>query len=149
MSAQPSMEDLLKQFADGGWEALSAATDRTDAEKSRRVDRQRALADDVLWVARTPQGRRVLEFILDNSIRRASWHGDLRFTLEQIAGYGLLREGQNSIAAMLLAALKHATGGDISFLSTTNGEPSHASRSRSNPTIFTATRRWLAARWRQ
>lgn len=146
MNAIPSIEDMLKNFGDGGWEALSAVTDRGAKDKSSREIKQAALAADVLWVARSEQGRRVLEFILDNSIRRASWHGDLRFTVEQVAAYGLFREGQNSIAAMLLAALRHATGGDVSFLTTTNPEPSNVRRL--DRCRFAARRFWNACRAR-
>lgn len=146
----PSIEQLTKGFADEGWAGLAAASDRTDTEQTRRESRQRAVGEDVLWLARQPQGRRVLEFIMDNSIRRASWHGDLRFTIEQTAAYGLLREGQNSIAAMLIAALRHATGGDVTLL--TKGEVHDHSSSRypRNPyTRLRAACRGFAAGWRR
>jgi|GEM_PF-5935857 len=146
MSSQPSLEDLVQKFIDGGWDTLSAATDRTSSDKSQRVSKMKTVSEDVLAVAQTPQGRRMIEWIFDQSIRRASWVATSTNTMEQIAPYGLLREGQNSIAAMIVGALRHATGGDISFL--TQGE-SNEHRTRNRPGRFERwkrrTRRRLAS----
>jgi hypothetical protein len=144
MSALPGLEDLIQNFANGGWESLAAGADRTPDEKRRREQLQTRISDDVLFMASNPQGRRVLEFILNNSIRRASWHGDLRFSIEQAASYGIFREGQNSIAAMLIAALSHATGGDVTILTTRE-------RGNDNAGSSSSRRKWrttAATAWR-
>jgi hypothetical protein len=150
MSAEPTLEALIKKFSEGGWDSLSASTDQTGADKSKRVSKMQMVSEDVLAVARTPAGRRMIDWIFDQSVRRASFLATSQNSIEQVAAYGLLREGQNSIAAMIVGALRHATGGDISFL--TQGESNeHSSSNR--PGRFERwrrrARRRLASAWRR
>jgi len=52
----------------------------------------------------------VLEWLIGFTIYRQAWRGATFDSLDKITGYGLFREGQNSIAWTILEALAVARG---------------------------------------
>lgn len=112
MSEQLSVERLLERFAGGGWDAL--ATSVADLSKPGSDQAQMAydrICQAAARMAASDDGRLVLDWLVDLTLRKASWHGQLGMSVEQIATYGLLREGQNSLVALLLGAILKGQGG--------------------------------------
>ncbi len=150
MSQEPDFEGLLRSVLDGSWKGLNDIGNASDAEAAKRNQRMKAVAEDVLWMAQQPQGRRILEWLLNQTLRKPTWYGDLRVTVEQAASYGLFREGQNSIARMFLEAIAFGTGGDLSILHQPTGAPEHAETRLAYAHVFARARRWFGRRgWRR
>lgn len=145
---EPALEAMLKNFSEGGWETLASATDISAAKKRERQSRAMEVSNDVLWILSHPQGRRAFDWFLNETVRKASWHGDLRTPLDQVSSYGLLREGQNSAAAMWLQAARFQLGDDISTLYQPIGE-AHETLSFILRDCAARARRWFRRQFRR
>ena len=116
--SHPDVDKLIEKLGDRGWGDLE------DIEKSAaegaKASREAALAKARVFEAcfSTRAGKEVLEWLVAATIyRRGAWQGQSFEALDKITGYGLFREGQNSIAWMILDAMAMArgetpTGGD-------------------------------------
>lgn len=116
--AEPQVDGVLNQWDEGGWDALSDILNReenrtyTKSQKEERVEQAAAFTA----VFRSAAGQIVLERLLDLTLRRASWLG--RLSKDEALTYGLFREGQNSIVAIIMKELLIAeTDGKILPLS--------------------------------
>jgi len=58
----------------------------------------------------TPAGKKVLDALMDESLRKLSWHWAAENT-DQAMMYGLMREGQNSLMKLILAQIALAESG--------------------------------------
>ncbi|MBL8713235.1 MAG: hypothetical protein JNM12_10065 [Alphaproteobacteria bacterium] len=98
VSAMPSIEDLLAKMGGGtGWDALLKAPAAKELDESLK-QKNEELQHDYFITFSTPHGRRVLQDILDNSIRRPNVHPAGTLTLEQQVGFSIERNGQNTLA---------------------------------------------------
>jgi len=59
---------------------------------------------------RSPAGQKVLDALMDESLRKISWHWAADNS-DQAMMYGLLREGQNSLMKFILAQIALAESG--------------------------------------
>lgn len=75
--------------------------DDEDIEKA--VAAMRAIADDAAWLASTPQGQRVVEWLLDSTLRLPMLVYGL--PADQKIEYYSRREGANNVAWQLLQAI--------------------------------------------
>lgn len=99
----PSLDDMLKRIGiggeKGGWSALAnAPIGDDDTRKGANDDLKRCYAQ----IAATPGGLKVLEDLLNQSIRRSCSHPDPRASIEQEALYGRERKGQNGLMCYIL-----------------------------------------------
>lgn len=96
VAAQPSIEDILgKMGIKGGWAGIhqtAAATPMADSLKETREQLHR----DYQATFATEHGRRVLEDLLDHTLRRAPVKPSEGMTFEQLTPYVVERNGQNS-----------------------------------------------------
>jgi hypothetical protein len=100
---EPNMEALIAGAAANGWSFFdprqpTAAPGAVDpaSEKHKR------LATIAAALHAVPEFRELLEFVLDASLRRATFVAQLGLPMDQAYGYGVFREGQNSLAQMIL-----------------------------------------------
>ena len=104
-------EDFIARFMDGGWDSLAtvgrAVPDPRAPAEQGALD---AIAGAAARLYATPDGRAVIEHLVALTLTKASWHGVLGQSVDQIASYGLLREGQNSIVAALLGLILKGRG---------------------------------------
>jgi hypothetical protein len=108
---EPNLQAILERFVSGGWETLSQLTQDTKSTVPTGSDLAfERVCQALARIAETPDGKVFLEWLLDLTLRKASWHGQLGQTVEQIASYGLLREGQNSLAALIVGAILKGQG---------------------------------------
>lgn len=111
MIAQPSLESILSRFVTGGWQGLEGIAGAVHSPQQGEVDvAYERVCQAAARLAATDDGKILLEWILDLTLRKASWHGTLGASIEQIATYGLVREGQNSLAALILGAILKGQG---------------------------------------
>lgn len=107
LPASPSADDIFKMIGQktGGWDELnnSPAGQALKKEGSNPAD---DLAECFAKVYATPAGERMIDAILDQTLRRSPYlHSDKGATLEQQTAYGLERKGQNGIAIWILSEI--------------------------------------------
>ena len=111
MPHEPDLARLLERFAGGGWETLAQmGADLADPSPTKSEQAYERLAGAAARVAATPDGKILVEWLLDLTLRKTSWHGQLGLDVNKIAAFGLLREGQNSIVALLVGAILKGSG---------------------------------------
>lgn len=108
----PKVEDIIKNintfFNDrGGWDDINAVAPKAEFSKpAEKVD----LLKCFVHVYRDPAGGRVIDALLDYTLRRSMCiptdiDRGVTPTLEQQTAYVLRRQGQNDVAAWLLAQI--------------------------------------------
>jgi hypothetical protein len=109
--SHPDLDKLLEQLGHGGWGDLEDIEKRAagDAKASREKALQMARTVEACFSTRA--GKEVLEWLCQATIyRRGAWQGQSFEALDKITGYGLFREGQNSLVWMILDAMAAARG---------------------------------------
>lgn len=96
VAAQPSVEDILgKMGIKGGWAGVHNTTAAKPMAESLKDSREQ-LQRDYQATFSTPFGQRVLEDLLDHTLRRAPVMPSQNMTFEQLTPYVVERNGQNS-----------------------------------------------------
>lgn len=110
-SAEPSLEALLdKAMGGGGWPELNSKTIGQLFDKQLR-DQQQALRKDAMIFREcfsTKAGRRVLEIMLDQTLRQATWPVAAIRNIHDLTAFGIWREGQNALIANIIEAIAMA-----------------------------------------
>ena len=113
---EPSVEGLKASFLDGTWggvdEVIATIAERGQASAQEAYD----MAQVYAAVFNTDLGRRVLEDLLNRTLRQPAWQSLYRgangqtvaLPLDQVTAMGLQREGQNQIVGLIIAMLAHA-----------------------------------------
>lgn len=108
LPAHPSFEGLMKRAGmnagEGGWDALNAgppSIEKTPAQKELE-DIQKCYAQ----FAATPGGQRILEDLLNRSLRRGCSHPDANAGIEQEALFSRERRGENGFMCYILMQIK-------------------------------------------
>lgn len=101
--SEPTAEGITKNIAAGGWEMLASKVGNP-AREVGMSEKTKALNVAYAHVFSSAEGKMVLEDLLDQTLRRATWDGNR--SLEQAATYGLMREGQNSIVACIMQRME-------------------------------------------
>lgn len=100
----PTLEDMLSgrfQFAADFDPNADPATWLKNAQADAMKPRIE-LAKDYAKVFATPEGKRVLNHLVEQTHRKTTWLGGLHLPLEIVTTYGLWREGQNSIVQIIV-----------------------------------------------
>ena len=105
MSLEPSLSAALAHAEKlDGWNFFEHAAEPKTGASLASVSKQRA--DDAACAlarfAASADGELALEMLLDVTLRRPSFVALLGLPMEQAYGYGVFREGQNSLMAMIL-----------------------------------------------
>lgn len=102
---EPSLKAAIED-ADGltGWDFFEHKAETCRGASLGSVDKERAdrVCATLARFAASPEGTDVLEALLDVTLRRTSFVAQLGLPMEQAYGYGVFREGQNSLMAMIL-----------------------------------------------
>lgn len=117
--AEPTLDAMMRMLGQpsdralGGWRDLDeAALNREFLEIQRRRDaalkHEANLFRDVFWL--NPQGRQVLEILMDLTLRRRTWPNALLINPHALMAEGIWREAENSFVAAILAAIAQAQG---------------------------------------
>lgn len=109
MSGTPNPQDILNNFMEGGWEGFANAEEANKAAQEQTSDEKYDLAAAFAATFSTPHGARVLDHLFDITLRRVTWDGNL--PLDQATAYGLMREGQNQLVAIIMQQLNTAAEG--------------------------------------
>ena len=106
----PDLDTLLKSLGTGGWDDLEGLDAKAEAQA--KAAQATALEKARIFEAafNTRAGKEVLEWLLSVTIYRPGWLGETMEEQSKLASYGLFRDGQNSIAWMILKALALARG---------------------------------------
>lgn len=94
----------------GGWGSLTDMEAKA-GERAKEADARRMqIAEKAYAIFETSEGREVLEWLLDRTLRRASVPridvNNLLVTFDQLAPYATFREGQNSVVLDLVDMLR-------------------------------------------
>lgn len=100
--AQP-IDNMISQLMASGWEFFGDKLSGPDVDTSRAWSRQLEAdaiqrASDAAAIFGTVEGRRVLEWLCDVTVRRPMWIMNVSEPLT----YAAMREGQNAIVYILL-----------------------------------------------
>jgi hypothetical protein len=101
--AEEIMRDLLGG-GDGGWDGLAqrpGAEHLMEARARPNEELRRCYAQ----VYGTDAGRRVIEDLLNQTLRRSPYSTDPAFSLDQQAAFGLVRQGQTTLMVHILAMI--------------------------------------------
>ncbi|MBV1706304.1 MAG: hypothetical protein KGQ37_03765 [Hyphomicrobiales bacterium] len=106
MNREPSAESLIKNLAAQGWDFFkeqpaAPGHDELRQKRERLIGVMRVLGQHAEF-------NELMEHLLDVTLRRVTFIGQLGMPREQAIDYSLMREGQNSIVAMLLTMLAEA-----------------------------------------
>jgi len=113
---EPSIDGLMGQITDmlqeaGGWADLNASAPAL--QKMRDMQRAAFKREANLFrdVFATPDGRKLLELLLDRTLRRPVLpDGILGFSMDQLTPVMLMREAENSFVRAMLDAIAQAEG---------------------------------------
>lgn len=110
VAAQPSIDDILGAMGiKGGWANVHGTTAAKPMAESLKESREQ-LHRDYQATFGTEHGKRVLEDLLDHTLRRAPVMPSQNMTFEQLTPYVVERNGQNStvfyVCKMIEAARK-------------------------------------------
>lgn len=105
---EPTLEGLLGRFASEDWGTwLGAIDQRLDPQaahakqEENKVARQ-ALAHATAKLFATPDGEKLLEHILDKTLRRVAFYTQLGLDPHQTVAWGAFREGQNALVVEII-----------------------------------------------
>lgn len=100
------LSGLMKAAEAEGWQVIDDLTKPGAAARpaSAMPETEKAAAEAMARLLATDDGRTVMEWLLDKTLRRASWAYQLGLDPMQIALQGVMREGQNAIVQMMLDA---------------------------------------------
>ena len=105
LPSSPTGDELLSMIGNkiGGWDEVNQSPAGVSTGQSKNEDLIKCYAQ----VYATPAGKKMIEDLLDQSIRRSPYpkndNGEL--TLEQMATYGIERKGQNGLAIYMLSRI--------------------------------------------
>jgi hypothetical protein len=102
---EPSLDSAINQADLEGWDWFEHHADpkKGDAAKSAVADRgQRVAAVLARLYSQDANFREALDFLLDSTLRRATFTAQLGLDPMQAYAFGVFREGQNSFAMALL-----------------------------------------------
>lgn len=102
---EPSLSAAIEDAADlSGWDFFEHHAEPKSGAALKKIDQERAerVAATLARFAATPDGAEVIEALLDVTLRRTAFVAQLGLTMEQAYGYGVFREGQNAMMAMIL-----------------------------------------------
>ena len=99
---EPALEALLRNAASNGWDFFDDAARAQDGAKQVPFDKVKRLGEIAAALATVPEFVELLEHILDQTLRRATFVSSLGVPMDQGYAYGMFREGQNSLAMMIL-----------------------------------------------
>lgn len=109
MSKQPvRVEELMNAVLSlgDGWQALDFTRKAERPDDLLPQHDFRRVAQAAARTFASEDGRLVLEWLLDLTLRRMAWHASFGVSVEQAYGAGVHREGQNSIAIALLSLIE-------------------------------------------
>lgn len=100
---EPPAENIIDQLGASGWDFFDNGGPNADALRKPANPRQQrlALVAMVLWSG-VPEFRELLEHLLDVTVRRAKFHPSLGLPMQEAYGYGMFREGQDSVVHLIL-----------------------------------------------
>lgn len=105
------LDGLLHDLGMDGWGGLENIGVKAEAERQRIMIDARAEASIVTDVMKTPEGKRLLEWLVKRTLLRPP--SDIEQQAGDIHAYALAkarREGQNGVVFMLLSAISTANG---------------------------------------
>lgn len=120
-SSEPSVQALLDQFTgNAGWTEMDSAALGKILQKQLSQQHARLRKEAIVFrdCFSTPAGRRVLEIMLDETLRRTAWPVAAISNINDLAGFGCFREGQNSIVANIIEAIAYANNSEVKPRST-------------------------------
>ena len=101
-------EGMLQQLETGGWSTLDNMAEQHRSDTRHQENGLLEMADLVEECFSTPAGRQVLEWLVDNTLYRPAWPATMITNADELMTYGIHREGQNSIVAMIENAIAMA-----------------------------------------
>jgi len=120
-NSQQPVDDFLQAFNENGWDHLAATLSDVTGEDFTAPDPEFDQACQEIFS--TDAGRVVMNSILDATLRSPTWAGPgfLVLPSDKMRDIGLFREGQNSIAAMLIGALRRYHDGQLTETGSEDG----------------------------
>jgi hypothetical protein len=94
----------LENAAAEGWDFFEHRHDPARGAQQKRVETTRGerVALSLARFASSPDGAEALEFLLDATLRRATFTAQLGLDPMQAYSFGVFREGQNALMASIL-----------------------------------------------
>lgn len=100
---EPKAENIIGNLGAEGWDWFKDGGPTSDALRAAADPKQQrlALVAMVLWNG-VPEFRELVEHLLDVTVRRAKYHPSLGLPINEAYGYGMFREGQDSVVHLVL-----------------------------------------------
>lgn len=129
---EPKLDVAIERAGESeGWAFFDQQEKGQVDAAARRINeaRERVGEAAAALYAGSPEFRIVLEWLLDQTLRRATWSPQLGISMDQICGHGCFREGQNAIAEALLKAIAAGLK-----MKPPQNEVNHGARNQRQPT---------------
>lgn len=99
--------DRVKGDFKGGWDDLDPAKLGAGLEKQRREQAQAMRREAALFrdVFMTPEGRKLLHYLIGRTLLRSAWPIEGMTNMEMLTANGIWREAENSLVAGILEAI--------------------------------------------
>lgn len=113
MSFNPqSIEDMLKFVRDD--DLLQGmdprAKEKLEAKRKLAAEEEQLITRAWAEMYRDPAGRKALELLFDSTLRRTVFFAGLGTDAQQVALFGVFREGQNALAYEIARLIKKGLG---------------------------------------
>lgn len=99
---EPKAENIIDQLGATGWDFFKDGGPHADALRPPENPKQQRLALVAMVLWSIPEFRELIEHLLDVSVRRSKFHPSLGLPINEAYGYGMFREGQDSVVHLVL-----------------------------------------------
>ena len=114
--AEPTLQGLLGQLAgSGGWADLDAGNLGKLLQKQMQLQRAAMRKEAMAFreCFATEAGKKVLQILLDMTLRRTAWPLHAMTDANMLQAYGLSREAENSFMAGIIEAIAFANNATL------------------------------------
>jgi hypothetical protein len=117
---EPSLEAMMNHIMGQGWPEVDAKTIGDLQQKQLTAQRVAMRKEALLFrdCFATEAGRKVLDILLDQTLRAITWPLHTMQNADMMMAHGLWREGQNAFMAGIIEAIAMANNQDVKPRST-------------------------------
>jgi hypothetical protein len=114
-ASEPSLDALMGQILGQGWPEMDSKNIGQLLNKQMKQQQQAMRREAIMFrdCFATESGRKVLNILLDQTLRAVTWPVHAMTDANMMMAHGLWREGQNAFMASIIEAIAIANNQDV------------------------------------